>query len=228
MKPLNGNGKIALAPFLTLEGGEGAGKSTQHSMLVRRARGLGLKVVGTREPGATVLGARVRDILTGPSREQPSPRAELMLYMADRAQHISQIIAPALSEGKVVICDRFADSSEVYQGRARGLGQETVRRLNQWACGDIWPDLTVLLDQDPAVGLKRVYKRQGDLGLTPDRLENEGLEFHKLVRQGYLDQAQAEPGRIKVVDAGLAPDELAEAVWEMVEPLLKEWKAVSA
>lgn len=222
------NGKTALAPFITLEGGEGAGKSTQHSMLVRRARGLGLKVVGTREPGATGIGAQVRDILTGPGRDKPSPRAELMLYLADRAQHISQVIAPSLAEGKVVICDRFADSSEVYQGRARGLGQEMVRRLNQWACGEVWPDLTVLLDQDPAVGLKRVHKRQGDLGLTPDRLENEGLDFHRLVRQGYLEQAEAEPGRIKVVDAALAQEEVAEAVWELVEPLLKEWKAVAA
>lgn len=217
-----------LAPFITLEGGEGCGKSTQQRMLVRRARGLGLSVLGTWEPGATWLGARVREILTSHSPEGLGPRAELLLYLADRAQHAAQVIAPALAAGQVVICDRYADSSEVYQGRARGLGAEMVRGLNQWACGPVWPDLTILLDLDPEEGLARVHQRQGELGLTPDRLENEGLQFHRRVRQGYLEQAAAEPGRIKLVDAGGAAPEVAEAVWALAEPLLKEYKALAA
>ncbi|MFH2125139.1 MAG: dTMP kinase [Pseudomonadota bacterium] len=218
----------AMPPFITLEGGEGVGKSTQQHMLVRRARGLGLSVVGTREPGATQLGASVRDLLTTPGHDHPGQRSELFLYLADRAQHVERVIAPALEAGQVVICDRFADSSEVYQGRARGLGVEWVRQLNRWACGEVWPDLTILLDLEPGLGLRRVNKRQGELGLTTDRLENEGLEFHRQVRQGFLDQAAAEPGRIKVVDASMPQDEVALAVWALAEPLLKEFKRLTA
>ncbi|MCB2228880.1 MAG: dTMP kinase [Desulfarculaceae bacterium] len=216
------------APFITLEGGEGAGKSTQQRMLVRRARGMGLQVLGTREPGATALGAAVREVLTIPGRDHPRERAELLLYLADRAQHVHQIIAPALDSGQVVICDRFADSSEVYQGRARSLGVQWVRQLNRWACGEVWPSLTLLLDQDPAVGLKRVRERQFQLGLTTDRLENEGLEFHQQVREGFLAQAEAEPERIKVVDAGQPQEEVAAAIWALAEPILKEFKRSEA
>lgn len=219
---------LARPPFITLEGGEGVGKSTQQHMLVRRARGLGLTVAGTREPGATLLGASVRDLLTALGNDHPGQRAELFLYLADRAQHVEQVIAPALEAGHVVICDRFADSSEVYQGRARGLGAPWVRRLNLWACGEVWPDLTILLDLDPGLGLRRVNKRQGELGLTPDRLEAEGLEFHQLVRQGFLEQAEAEPQRIKLVDASAPPDEVARAVWALAEPMLKEYKRLAA
>ncbi|MBU4565720.1 MAG: dTMP kinase [Desulfarculus sp.] len=218
----------AVPPFITLEGGEGVGKSTQQRMLVRRARGLGLTVTGTREPGATQLGASVRDLLTTPGNDHPGQRSELLLYLADRAQHVERVIAPALEGGQVVICDRFADSSEVYQGRARGLGVEWVRGLNRWACGEVWPDLTILLDLEPGLGLRRVNKRQGELGLTTDRLENEGLEFHRQVRQGFLDQAAAEPERIKVVDASMPQDEVALAVWALAEPLLKEFKRLTA
>ena len=221
------NGKTR-PPFITLEGGEGVGKSTQQHMLVRRARGLGLSVASTREPGATLLGASVRELLTTPGHDHPGQRSELFLYLADRAQHVERIIAPALNEGQVVICDRFADSSEVYQGRARGLGMEWVRLLNHWACGEVWPDLTILLDLEPGKGLRRVNKRQGELGLAPDRLEAEGLEFHRLVRQGFLDQAAAEPERIKVVDASLPQDEVALAVWALAEPVLKEFKRLAA
>lgn len=225
---MEANAPEAWAPFITLEGGEGAGKSTQQRMLVRRARGMGLKVLGTREPGATALGAAVREVLTIPGQDHPRERAELLLYLADRAQHVHQVIAPALSAGQVVICDRFADSSEVYQGRARSLGVQWVRTLNRWACGEVWPRLTVLLDLDPALGLKRVRERQFQLGLATDRLENEGLEFHQQVRAGFLAQAEAEPERISVVDAGRPQEEVAEAIWALAEPVLKEWKKLAA
>ncbi len=206
--------------FITLEGGDGAGKSTQAKMLVRRIRGLGLEVHATFEPGSTNLGRKLRALVTAGGAMDP--RSELLIYLADRSQHVAEEIAPALEAGKVVVSDRFADSSEVYQGRARGLGAEQVRRLNRWACGDIWPHLTVVLDIDPGQGLARAASRQADLGLLPDRLEEEGHQFQERVRQGFLDQAAAEPARIKVVPAQGSPEEVAELVWQQVFPLFKE------
>lgn len=213
---------IAKGVFITLEGGEGVGKSTQMRMLIRRLEGAGWKVEATREPGATPLGKRISDLVRSASGAGPVDKAELMLYLADRAQHVERIIAPALAKGMAVVCDRFVDSSEVYQGRARGLGKDEVRRLNQWVCGGIWPDLTVVLDLDPEIGLQRALERQDSLGLGLDRLESEAMDFHKSVRRGFLDQAEAEPERIKVVDAGLPPDEVAENIWAQVNGLAKE------
>ncbi len=211
--------------FITLEGGEGAGKSTQQLILLKRLRDMGLRAQGSREPGATPLGVELRALLIELAHEAPSQRTELLLYLADRAQHVERHLAPLLEQPMVVVCDRFADSSEVYQGRARGLGWEWVRQLNRWVCGDLWPDLTILLDLDPALGLKRVLQRQGGLGLLPDRLEAQGLEFHRAVRQGFLDQAAAEPGRWLVVDAGQGPEAVAGVLWGLVEPRVVAWKA---
>ena len=191
-------------------------------MLIRRIKGLGLTVLATREPGATSLGANIRRLVSQPTEQGPTPQAELLMYLADRAQHVDQVIRPARLAGNVVVSDRFLDSSEVYQGRARGLGAGEVRRMNQWVCGDVWPDLTVVLDLDPEAGLKRAQKRQGWLGL--DRLESEALSFHQAVRQGFLDQAKAEPGRIKVASADQPPDQVADEIWSLVEPGLSEWK----
>ena len=210
--------------FITLEGGDGVGKTTQAHMLVRRLEGSGRRVETTKEPGATGLGRRVEDMVRSPGRDAPNPRAELLLYMADRAQHVDQVIQPALEQGRVVVCDRFADSSEVYQGLARGLGADWVRRLNRWACGEAWPHLTLVLDLAPEIGVKRVGKRQDSLGLGLDRMESEGLEFHKRVRQGFLDLARSEPERIKIIDADRPPDQVAEEVWSLVQALLKSKK----
>lgn len=210
--------------FITLEGGEGAGKSTQQALLLRRLRAAGVRAQSTREPGATPLGVEIRALLIELSGESPAPATELLLYLADRAQHVASLVRPLLDKGVWVVCDRFADSSEVYQGRARGLGWERVRELNRWICGPVWPDLTLVLDLDPALGLKRVLERQGELGLVPDRLENEGLAFHWRVRQGFQDQAAAEPGRIKLVDASQAAEAVAEAIWTQVEPLVRAWR----
>ncbi len=207
--------------FITLEGGEGAGKSTQQALLLRRLRAAGVRVQSTREPGATPLGVEIRALLIELSGESPAPTTELLLYLADRAQHVASLVRPWLDDGVWVVCDRFADSSEVYQGRARGLGWERVRDLNRWICGPVWPDLTLVLDLDPALGLKRVLERQGELGLVPDRLENEGLAFHRRVRQGFQDQAAAEPERIRLVDASQAAEAVAEAIWTQVEPLVR-------
>lgn len=209
--------------FITLEGGEGAGKSTQQRMLVRRVRALGHPVLATREPGATPLGAWIRDVVRSPAGGQPSDAAELMLYLADRAQHVEQVVAPALARGEVVISDRFGDSSEVYQGLCRGLGMERVRELNRMVCGEAWPDLTLLLDLDAESGLRRALERQDSLGLGLDRLELEGLAFHRQVRQGFLELAAAEPGRFRLIDAAAPQDVVAERIWDQVQPALERW-----
>lgn len=208
--------------FITLEGGEGVGKSTQMRMLVRRLEGSGWKVEATREPGATPLGKRISDLVRSVAGAGPVDKAELMLYLADRAQHVERVIAPALAKGMAVVCDRFIDSSEVYQGRARGLGRDQVRRLNEWVCGQVWPDLTVVLDLDPEIGLQRALERQDSLGLGLDRLESETMDFHRQVRRGFLAQAESEPERIRVVDAGLPRDQVAESIWAQVNGLVKE------
>lgn len=211
-------------PLITLEGGEGVGKTTQQRMLVRRIRGLGRQVVATREPGGTPLGRALRDLLQTRQGQDPDGLTELWLYLADRSHHLDQVVRPALEQGQVVISDRFVDSSEVYQGRARGLDWEWVRQLNRRICGDLWPDLTMVLDLDPGQGLARAAARQGSLGLAPDRLEGEGLQFHQQVRQGFLDQVEAEPQRMRLVDAARPAEEVAEAIWGQVEPLLKSWR----
>ncbi len=210
--------------FITLEGGEGVGKSTQQALLLARLRQQGVKALSSREPGSTPLGVELRGVLMDLGRQAPCQEAELLLYLADRAQHVRQVLEPALASGAVVVCDRFIDSSEVYQGRVRGLGQEWVRTLNRWVCGGLWPDLSLLLDLDPDLGLRRVHLRQGGLGLMPDRLESEGLAFHQAVRQGFLAQAAAEPGRLKVVDAGQTPERVAGEIWGIVEPVVQAWR----
>lgn len=210
--------------FITLEGGEGVGKSTQQGLLLKRLRAEGVKALGSREPGATALGVELRGVLMDLGGEAPCQEAELLLYLADRAQHVRQVLLPALADGAVVVCDRFADSSEVYQGRVRGLGVERVRQLNRWVCGDLWPDLTLVLDLDPGLGLGRVRQRQGDLGLAPDRLESEGLAFHQAVRQGFLEQVAQEPQRLKFIEAGRSPQRVAGDIWALVEPLMHAWR----
>ncbi len=209
--------------LLSLEGGEGAGKTTQQGLLLNRLRGQGVRAISTREPGATALGVELRAMLMDLGKDIPSPQTELLLYLADRAQHVNEIIRPALQKGLVVVCDRFVDSSEVYQGRVRGLGVDEVRRMNRWLCGEVWPELTILLDVEPETGLKRILERQGRLGLGPDRLESESLAFHHAVREGFLAQAAGEPGRIKVVPANLPPLEVAGRIWELLEHKLQQW-----
>ncbi|WP_044352913.1 dTMP kinase [Dethiosulfatarculus sandiegensis] len=208
--------------FITMEGGEGVGKTTQMRMLERRIKAAGFEVFITREPGDTLLGTEIRRMVSEVKDESPCPEAELLLYLADRAEHVRKVIRPALKKGKLVLCDRFADSSEVYQGRARGLGAEKVRELNKWVCGDVWPDLTLFLDMDPGEGLTRASQRQGWLGL--DRLEQEGVTFHQAVRKGFVEQAAADASRIKIVPAQGKAEEVAERIWTLVKPVLQKWK----
>ena len=188
--------------FISFEGGEGAGKSTQIARLAARLRAAGHEVVVTLEPGGTELGQAVRRILLTPG-SHVTPRAEALLYAADRAHHVQTVIEPALAAGKVVICDRYADSTFAYQGAGRALDLDKVREVMAFAVAGRWPDLTLLLDVDPRVGLSRA-RGHG----SGDRIEAEGLAFHDAVRGGFLELAATEPARFRVIDASGTPDDV--------------------
>jgi dTMP kinase len=203
--------------FITFEGGDGSGKSTQIAVLSVRLRELGHDVRTFREPGGVApgdAGERIREILLDPVHAELDVRAELLLYEASRAQLVAAHYRPALAEGAVLLCDRYADSSVAYQGYGRDvLPIDEVHELNRIATGGLTPDLTLLLDVDPAAGLAQATTSGAD------RLEGAGLAFHERVRCGYLELAAGDPDRIKLVRRGSA-DEVASAVWRHVEPLL--------
>jgi len=207
---------LSRGALITFEGGEGAGKSTQIGRLAERlVAEAGLvpdRVVRVREPGGTVLGEGIRDILKRPESRIGGP-SEALLFAACRAQLVEDVIRPALAAGKVVLCDRFADSTVAYQGGGRGLPAELVASVNRLACGEVRPDLTVLLDLDPADGLARASAR--DSGKA-DRLEALDLAFHRRVRDAYHALARSEPARILVLDATRPQAEVAEAIWHEV------------
>jgi dTMP kinase len=197
--------------FVSFEGGDGAGKSTQIRLLAQWLEAAGHRVVVTIEPGGTPLGTMLRNaVLHG---DHVGARAEALLYAADRAHHVDALVRPALERGEVVLTDRYLDSSVAYQGVGRGLGAEDVERLSLWATEDLLPALTVLLDIDPVAGLARMTGE-------PDRLERAGDEFHRRTRQAFLDRAAADPGRWLVLDATAPPDELAAAIRRRVAGLL--------
>lgn len=197
--------------FVSLEGGDGAGKSTQRALLGEWLTGRGHEVVLTREPGGTALGQILRDaVLHG---EELDPRTEALLYATDRAHHVHRLVRPALARGAVVVTDRYLDSSVAYQGAARELGTDEVRDLSLWATEGLLPDLTVLLDLDPAVGAAR---RAG----APDRIEREPSRFHRRVREHFLALAAAAPARYLVLDATAAPAQIHAAIVERLTPLL--------
>lgn len=205
--------------FVVFEGGEGAGKSTQVQRLADALTADGYDVVVTREPGATAIGARIRALLLDPATVL-SPRAEALLYAADRAHHVAEVIRPALARGAVVISDRYVDSSLAYQGAGRELDGEEVAELSRWATDGLRPALTVLLDVEPGLGLGRATG-------APDRIEQESLAFHLAVRKGFLDLATAEPLRYLVLPAAQPVDAVHRAVLERVTPLLPEHVLVS-
>ena len=196
--------------FITLEGGEGVGKTTQQALLAQQLGQAGYPCLCTREPGGTALGLALREILL--HGDPLTPLAELFLYAADRAEHVQKCILPALAAGQVVVCDRFTDSTLAYQGYGRGLDLEKIRQLNHLATGGLQPHLTLWLDLPPEVGLART-------GLA-DRLEQERLEFHRRVHQGFQALAAAEPQRIVRIDAGGSPLEVAARIWSVVKPRL--------
>jgi dTMP kinase len=204
--------------FITFEGGEGCGKSTQIAALKARLEALGKTVVQTREPGGTALGESVRKLLQyDDAGHGMSPEAELLLFAASRAQHVRELIAPAIAEGQIVLCDRFLDSTTVYQGVARAIDSKKVDTINQFAIGDTNPDLTILIDLPPEIGLARVHARSdGQL----DRMEKEAIGFFQAVRQGYLDLAKSEPKRFLVLDGSQSVEELETQIWQKVEATL--------
>jgi dTMP kinase len=207
--------------FVVFEGGEGAGKSTQIDHLAKHLRGRHREVLITREPGATPVGERIRRLLLDTHDEGSplaalAPRAEALLYAADRAHHVTSVVRPALDRGEVVISDRYIDSSLAYQGAGRTLDSDEVAWLSNWATGGLKPDLTVLLDIDPRIGLDRVAGR----GNGHDRLESEAISFHDRVRHAFLDLAHAEPKRYLVLDATLPAEDLARLVAARVADLL--------
>jgi len=198
--------------FIVFEGGEGAGKSTQERLLADHLAAAGLPVLRTREPGGTPAAERIRAILLDPASAGLDIRAEALLFAAARGDHVARVVRPALQAGTTVICDRYLDSSVAYQGYGRQMDPEQVRQLSMWATFDLRPDLTIILDVDPRVGLARV----GD----PDRLEAEPLEYHERVRHGFLTIAAADPQRYLVIDGSKAPDQIAVQVFAGVDALL--------
>jgi dTMP kinase len=205
--------------FITLEGGEGVGKSSNLEFVAGLLEEAGLDVERTREPGGTPLAERIREIIVTPADAPMPPIAELLLVFAARAAHIQGRIRPALEAGRWVLCDRFTDASYAYQGAARGLGDKPVRWLEQCVQGDLRPDLTLLLDADPAIGLARASARG-----AADRFEQERLEFFSRVRAGYLARAAGEPGRFRVVDASRPLDEVRAILRNYVHEYLQSYE----
>lgn len=192
--------------FVTFEGPEGGGKSTVLREVSHRLNERGIPHLVTREPGSGKLGKEIRRLLL--EEDHVEPRAELFLFLADRAQHVEEVIRPALAAGRWVLCDRYADSTVVYQGHARGFDLDQLRHLNGFATGGLQPDLTLLLDLDPAVGLSR----RGDL----DRLDQEPLEFHQKVREGFLSEAKKEQHRWSIVNADAPLADVVEKCWALL------------
>lgn len=204
--------------FITFEGIEGTGKSTQIKLLKEFLESQGHEVLVTLEPGGSRIGQELRKILLHMDSTDLTGQSELFLYLADRAQHVSQMIKPALDEGKIVISDRFADSTIVYQGYGRGLDPKLLRQLNDVAVSGNWPDLTILLDLEPQDGLRRATTRNihENKMMEEGRFEAESIEFHTRVREGYLVWAALNHDRIKVVDATMTIEEVFEKIKETV------------
>lgn len=216
MKPAGGPEDVGrvLGKFITFEGGEGTGKSTQAATLARRLESMGIGVLLTREPGGSPGAEIIRHVLLSGAAKPFGAEAEAMLFAAAREDHIKCAIKPALQAGKWVICDRFADSTRVYQGAVGAVDPRLIKALERVSVGELKPDLTLILDVPVKLGLKRAAGRRR--GSAPDRFESEQLEFHEKLRRAYLALAEAEPGRCVVVDASVQKKEVAARVWKVV------------
>jgi len=206
--------------FITFEGVEGCGKSTQIKLLAESLAAKNAQVLLTREPGGTPIGSAIRKLLLTSGSGPISPMTELLLFSAARAQLVETVIRPALAEGKIVLCDRFYDSTTAYQGHARGLDKETVRRLIQSATGGLKPDRTILLDLPAEKGLDRAAIRMIKEKKTEARFEEEGLRFHRMVQEGFLQIAMNEPDRVKMVDAMGPVEEVRQRVADALKDIL--------
>ncbi|MGD9301371.1 MAG: dTMP kinase [Desulfobacterales bacterium] len=209
--------------FITLEGIEGCGKTTQLNHLRTFFENRGQPCVLTREPGGTAIGKEIRSILLNPASGDMVPKAELLLYMADRAQHIASLVKPSLAEHKVVLCDRYFDATVVYQGFARGLDPHFVSELHRLVLEDFKPDITLLLDLSPLVGLARAWKQldNGTRCGSESRFEEETLSFHEKVRAGYLELARREPKRFRTIDAAGDEMQVQEDIRRVLREILK-------
>lgn len=212
--------------FITFEGMDGSGKSTQMRMLAEKLRGEGYAVLESYEPGGTPIGTQVRRILLDSANQELSPTTELLLYFACRAQNVEQWILPALGEGKIVLSDRFTDSTLAYQGVGRGLGKDVVLALDRIACHGLVPDLTLLLDIDLETSLARAQARNRVLAQTghpaETRMDDQAVEFHRRVRDAYTALMEQEPHRFVVIDGRSDADTIARAVWEVVAARLRK------
>lgn len=198
--------------FITMEGADGAGKSTQIERLKGYLSSKGYDIILCREPGGTVISEAIREVILNPEYEKMGNMTELMLYAAARAQLVEEVIRPALAAGKVVICDRFIDSSAVYQGIARGMGVDLVYEVNKFAVGDTMPQITILLDVKGGTGISR-KKEQAEL----DRIEREAIDFHERVSQGYRDLAKQYPERIHKIDGTQSIEEIHEQIIQIID-----------
>jgi dTMP kinase len=208
--------------FITIEGPEGCGKTTQSNILVQHIKEQGYEVILTREPGGTRIGEVIRALVLDAKYEEMVPLTELLLMAASRSQHVLEKIRPGLKEGKMVICSRFSDATIAYQGCGRGFDIDLLKRINGIATGGLAPDLTLVIDIDVTTGLRRAFgveKAEAKRG-EGDRLESEDIGFHERVRQGYLDLAQGEPKRVRVIDGSGTIDEVSAAIKKAVSAIL--------
>jgi len=203
--------------FITFEGGEGCGKSTQVRRLVAALEAEGVEVLLTREPGGTWLSEQIRGLIKDQDLDAPCDRAELLLFLAARAQLVRNVIRPALAAGKWVVSDRFSDSTKAYQGYGRGLPLDVISLANDFACEGLKPDLTILLEVSPEVAAQRLRGREQDTNTSADRIERAGDAFHARLRAGFAEMAAAEPERFARIDANGDPDAVWEAVWKSLK-----------
>ena len=206
--------------FITFEGGEGCGKSTQIRLLAGRLRAAGREVLLTREPGGTGLAEKIRALVREESDDPPNSRAETLLFLASRAQLVESVIRPALVSGTWVLCDRFADSTFAYQGYGRRLDLDELKRINSFATGGLAPDRTILLNVSPEVSATRMRAREAATNTGADRMEKAGDDFHFRLRRGFLELAAAEPERFSVIQADGGVEEVGVAVWNSIQPML--------
>jgi dTMP kinase len=206
--------------FLTFEGPEGSGKSTQLRRLAARLRTEGRTILETAEPGGTPIGTQIRRVLLDSKNLELSPTTELLLMFAARAQNVDQWILPALSRGEIVLCDRFTDSTLVYQGAARGLGHEVVYEVDRIACRGLVPDFTMLIDVETELGLERAHGRNRKAQEIETRIDEQAVGFHRKVREAYLQLAADEPARIKLIDGSRSEEAVEQEIWNFVQSAL--------
>lgn len=207
--------------FVTFEGPDGAGKTTQMKMLGEKLTSEGIMVVHTREPGGTRISEEIRKLLLDPSNKEMVSRTEALLYAAARAQHVEEFIRAEVAEGKFVLCDRFTDSTIAYQGYGRGIDLGFLEELNKMAIAGVVPDMTIILDIDPGKGINRIIeKRTVDTGEGQDRIELENMNFHTRVRTGFLELAQRDKVRYKVIDGAMGRDDIHKEIYRLVKEVL--------